>query len=236
MKIDTPIPPEFFSPSRQFLRVLAHDWRLFNKDIVFGAFYALIGFFGKFGAIASNAQHHILIMPFVLLAVAVGVMAYRLCIAETNPVSAAFYFNLPRSRALTQAAHVALLAAMALGYELLILLAAALRLNLPPGAPGYSIQPHLALIPFWTLSILVWLVYVARRSGRDLDSLSVLLLLVSFGAIIVLPILMALMASARQPPTLTDYYFFAFIELILIAVQFADAFRVWRHVQIGANK
>lgn len=224
---------DFFSPRRQFLRVLAHDWRIFSRDIAFGTFYALIGFFGKRGAFQTS--DHLLGMPFVLLAVAVGIMAYRVCIAEADPASAAFYFNLPRSRSLTQAAHVALLSAMALGYEALILLAAALRLNLPPGAPGYTIQPHLLLLPFWTLANLVWIVYAPRRASRALSVFSGFVLILLFVSIVTLPTIMVLIASGHLAPGPAFEAALILSQLILITVLLADAFRVGRRVQIGAN-
>lgn len=97
----------FFSRRRQFLRVLALDWRQNRIDILWGVFYVLIGFY--LGRPRHLAPDHLFInAPFTLLG---GVMAYltmRLCYVERREKASVFFFNLPRERVLAWQAHVTL--------------------------------------------------------------------------------------------------------------------------------
>ena len=60
---------DFFTPRRQFLRVLARDWRLYRFDLLWGLFYALAGFF-----FATPRSFHgaPLFAPFFTLSLGVG--------------------------------------------------------------------------------------------------------------------------------------------------------------------
>lgn len=221
---------DFFTPRRQFLRVMAHDWRAHRTDFLWGTFYALIGFY--ITSPAHDGKPVQLIAPFFLLGLAMGFLTWRVCAAERTRGTADLYFNLPRQRMRAWMVHVTMLATAALALESLVFLGAGLRLNLKVSATGYAIAPHSVLLPLFVMAVMVWGLYRPfPKWGQWGEWCQIALMLA-----LVYAIPFGLVFIHLKPDTLRGgaeaLVFAGFLGLTLLIL--ADSRRAWRKTQIGA--
>lgn len=217
---------EFFSTRRQFRRVLALDWRHYRYDVLWASFYSLAGFFMPSRELIHRpGAAQPLMAPFILLSLAVALVTYRVCAMEGERGPAEFFFNLPRGRMQSWAAHMMLLAGMIVVQETVILIAAKSRLHLPPGMAGYSVKPHLLLLPPLALALLSWALY----RPRQIDGYTPAAVALAFAIPGVIIYFDMILSSPSPEQELNLCLFFA----LLAVTALAHSVFCWRRVQIG---
>ncbi len=157
----------YWSTRAQFRRVIKTDTRTAGIDMVFSIVYIITSLYLL--ELSPRSNVHLIVTPFVALALIMVYFAMRLCGLEGNEKTAMFFDNLPRRRGIAFCAHAIWLAGFALMMELLIGAGMLLSLNRLPNE-RYIAMPHLLVIPFFTVALVLWMIYRGKGPFEVLTS------------------------------------------------------------------
>lgn len=217
----------------QMRRVAKADARITGIDAVFGLLYVLAGFLVPMPDAARPV--HVAAAPFVALSGVLIYLAARICGAEREGTTAAFYANLPRQRTAAYWAHAGWLALFAVALEVVICVGIYARLGAARPDQPLLIAPYMSVLPFLAIAYVLWANYGPR--GR-LATWAILIplsfaMLVGIAALINWDVELRDGANERFAVTFDQNYGPA-LALAVLAGFFAwHGWRRWMRTQIG---
>jgi hypothetical protein len=197
---------DFYSRRHQFRKVLSIDWHFHGIDVLFGAVYALGGFyaFRRWG----YSRIYDVTPPFVLISGVLAYLVWRLYALETKGATANYFSNLPRDRKIVWDARLVFLMLAALWLEALVFLGLWLRLGDLGIMHHYIIRPEMVVLPFYmTAFMLTCQCCPQNRIYKGLVATVVVSLVMCFGQ---------LLACKTDSETLAQYIKLA-IPLVVVA-------------------
>lgn len=204
------------------------DLQLIAPDLALGVVYVLAGFF----LIMSSPHLPVVpLPPFLLAALVMIYLTWRLTADARTESTAAFYFNQPQARAVACRRHLAILAASVALLECVILTGLALQLNHPAPSLGYKLSPLLFIIPPLAAALTLWYNYYRPPLLNRWVLLVAAILLTSF---------IVFVTTALSRPAVISFNLLTWLHrtliVLLVALTFAAAWharRHWLNLQIG---